>query len=176
MKKLYAIVVVIMFSLFLLAGQAGAMIITLDDPMSTGSWDQRFRVTSDHTFNSLDAHMTTSGHSFKDEGSRNFSESDWHGSLVTFEHITASGGDTNNLDCNFHFDGDLHQKIDFILTAFHDNDEIDSIHAHYDGSGSRDGWDFEDCGKPRSVPEPATLLLFGAGLAGLGAMRIKIRV
>lgn len=154
--------------LCMLAGPVAAMIITVDDPIVTGSFDQRFHISYTNSFNNFNAHMTSFGNNFKGDGTRDFSISDWTGSLMKSDFITASGSDTHNLDFNFHFDGKIDQKLDFVFSAYHDKNIIDAIHCYYNGDGSKDGWHFE------KVPEPTTMLLFGAGLLGIGIMRKKI--
>ena len=168
MNNISSKIVLITILLCLLAGPAGAMVITVDDPVVTGSFDQKFHISYNNSFNNFNAHMTSFGNTFKGDGTRNFSISDWTGSLIKSDFVTAKGSDTNNLDFNFHFDGKIDQKLDFVFSVFDNKNIVDSLHCSYNGNGRKDGWDFE------KVPEPTTMMLFGAGLLGLGIFRKKI--
>jgi hypothetical protein len=177
MKKMYVIGTLMVVAICLMAGQAGATIITLGDPIITGSSDQRFRMSSSNSdrFNRIDALMISSDSYFKGPAIREISRSDWQPEKQERpDHISASGGDTDSIDCNIHFGTDIDHKLDFILTWYHDNDKKEEWHVSYDGSGRGDGWDFEDCNNGHKVPEPTSVLLLGMGIVGLGIMRKKI--
>ena len=95
MKKIFAMLILIIGTVCLQAGNASATIISLGDPFNSGSWSSTFRQSGIGYFDRIEAFVLT-GNQFK-TGLENLSRGDWGVSLVSSSYSYASGHMTTNL-------------------------------------------------------------------------------
>jgi hypothetical protein len=178
MKIIFVMLILIIGTVCLQAGDASATIISVGDPFNSGSWSATFRQSDIGYFDRIEALVLT-GNKFK-TGLENLSRGDWNVSLVSSSYAYVSGHHDDGLEFDMHFDG-VHSDntgvvntspVDLRILTSCDNIIKEDIFASWDGRN----WRFEDfeghtCGNPVApVPEPSTMVLLGAGFAALGIM------
>ena len=156
---------------------ASATLISIGDPFNSNSWNQQFNESGVGNFNFMEAFMISADGDFEADGFVSFSSSEWTGKLVSNDYITAlSVTAATSLNFYIKFAGDQSNPLTFDFLAWYDGTFLEAARASWNGGGwAIVGITYNPANYTRSVPEPTTLLLIGAGLIGLAVARRKFK-
>jgi len=167
-------------ALVLVGSTAATALINVGDPWTGNSWGQRFEHETDLPFESMridwvfgsDFEVPTVFESFDDDSWR----AGWESPILA----GARGDASTDLEFDIIFNGDVVPTC-FTLATYLGGTAQEYYEAKYDETGDC-CWTFTaDPGTPGpdledgEVPEPATLMLLGAGLVGIAGARLRRR-
>ncbi|GEM_PF-4614885 len=159
------------------------VMLVLVSNATASPWSQTFKEVGVGNFDQLDIFMEPGLVFFS--GSSGYTTSGWATDVDTVDYISASGPETANMNFQLGFTDDSLFTLDFF--AFLDGVIVDAATLEHIGNKQ---WNIENVRPLLStatnlyqadlkrvghspVPEPATLLLFGAGLLGVASLGRK---
>ena len=160
---------------------ADASFINVGEPLPSTSWVQRFEAVTDDpgaTFDSFSLDLLTDGGAgpFESPWLTNFDATSWNiAGTPEATAVEAGGPAAATLAFDVHFDGDMSSPVSFFFTSYSGDQGLERVLAQWNG----EQWNFlaanlnDTAGEP--VPEPATLLLSGLGLAMAAGGRLARR-
>ena len=164
---------------------AQAGFISVGDPIPDNSWLQEFSSDTDVTFDEFQFLIVTDD-AFAPDPLQDFNRADWAVTEVNAMHtaVLASGSPVNGgagevLNFWAHFEGDFEDDpLSMVWVMYEDTEWRRAGQLTWTGSMWVDfasGWDPGSMRQGEPVPEPATLLLSGIGLALMGVGRAARR-
>jgi len=143
------------------------------------SWSAPFVIdTGGPTFDQIGA-WWISGDKFENPAFSDFTEADWYNYNASNINAYAFGSATSSLTFNANFEDPQSAGTNFLIMASLSGEVLDQARLftfdgiEWDGTEvSQEEWEELGGGGPIApIPEPATMLLFGAGTLGFGIFR-----
>ena len=130
-----------------------------------GSWAQTFNEAGVGPFNQMQF-TGISGSLFETPGANNYSVTGWN-TIFSSTGLVSFGPFTSNMNFNLDFVTAKSTPLSFYGYAYNGGNVVDA--ALFDWSGSNWTITATTAPAPPAVPEPASMLLLGSGLAALAA-------